>query len=116
MSKDRWHILREGPVLVLARHLPVRFDVSATTDLPAAGRARLAGQIRQDLWRALQAQRGFSPAVEVTAVASGLRVRAGGRVAAGRFDRAGLEARIAAVLEDPGNRVRWIRSAGGARP
>lgn len=113
VSRSQWHILRDGPRVTVARHLPVRFDVLAETVLPLAGRLRVAQQIRQDLWRALQRQRGFSPVVEVSEAADGLVVRAGGRVLAARFDRARLAARIADVLEDGTNRRRWVRMAGG---
>ncbi|PRY25056.1 hypothetical protein CLV78_102233 [Aliiruegeria haliotis] len=114
MSRDRWHIRRDGPVLTLARRLPARFDVAVATELPPGGRQRVASQIRQDLWRALQHQRGFSPVVEVTTIAGGLRVRAGGRVD-GAFSRCALEGRIRAVLEDPARRDRWCRVAGKGR-
>ena len=113
MSRARWHVQRDGARLVLARHLPARFDVSAETVLPDAGRERVAQQVRQDMWRALQRQRGFSPVVEVVSGANGLSVRAGGRVDTERFDRKGLEARISALLEAPENRHRWVRMAGG---
>ena len=66
MSRKRWHILREGDSLTMTRALPVRFDVAAGTTLPGGGRLRLAMQVRQDLWRALQALRGFAPVVQVT--------------------------------------------------
>ena len=113
-------MVRRGPVLTLARQLPARFDVSAATVLPTpARRGRIATQVRQDLWRALRGQRGFSPVVEVTDQACdggvGLRVRAGGRVMAARFDRTLLEAKIAALLADPGNRARWLGAARGGR-
>lgn len=108
---DRWHILRDGPRLTLARHLPPRFDVAADTRLPLAGRRRIASQIRQDLWRALRRQRGFSPVVEVTTEPGGLAVRAGGRIDAACYDRARIATRIAALLEDRTNRARWVRSA-----
>lgn len=112
MRRGGWHVLREGTVLVLARQVPPRFDVVAGGRFPPARRERLATQIRQDMWRALRGQRGFSPVVEVTAGDGYLDVRAGGRVSAGRFDRAGLEARISALLQDAGNRARWLRCAG----
>ncbi len=115
MSRSAWHILRAGPVLTLARHLPARFDVVAETRLPLSGRLRLASQIRQDLWRALQRQRGFSPVIEVTNEGADLRVQAGGRVMARSFDRGYLEARIAEVLDSPDNRARWSRTAEGAQ-
>ena len=112
MSRGRWHVLREGPVLTLTRALPPRFDVVAETRMPMARRGRLAGQIRQDLWRALRHQRGFSPVVEITGRAGALAVRAGGRVSVRPFDRAGLEARISELLADRACRARWLRCAG----
>lgn len=111
MNRSRWHILREGDVLTLARRLPVRFDVSASTRLPMGSRRKVAQQVRQDVWRALQNLRGFAPVVQVTRTDGGLDVTAGGQVA-GRFLRAHAEAQIAAVLQDPENRARWMRWAG----
>ncbi|WP_068114444.1 hypothetical protein [Tropicimonas marinistellae] len=112
MRRDPWHIVRNGDVLTLARHLPPRFDVVAETRMPRASRGRLASQIRQDVWRSLQGQKGFSPVIEVRSDGEGLSVRAGGRVSVHSFNRASLEARIAAVLEDPKRRSRWLRCAG----
>lgn len=111
MTHKGWHILRDGDVLTLARRLPVRFDVSASTRLPVGSRGRVAQQVRQDMWRALQDLRGFAPIVQVTRTDEGLEVTAGGQVA-GRFPRAHAQAQIAAVLNDPENRTRWIRWAG----
>lgn len=112
MARDRWHVIEEeGGALTLTRRVPVRFDLAVETVLPGAtGRRRLAHLVRQDLWRALQTLRGYAPAVRVMRGAGGMRVVAGGAVA-GRFDRAGCEARLAAVLEDPDNRARWMRGA-----
>lgn len=108
-----WHIVRDQDRVTVARHLPVRFDLSASTVLDGGNAFRLASQIRQDLWRALQNLRGFSPAVEVVAKADGMHVRAGGRlpkpVALNTIER------IAAVLENPKNRARWVRCAGGLK-
>lgn len=112
MSRARWHIHHDGATLILSRQRPARFDVSATTRLPDAGRVRVAHQVRQDMWRALQSLRGFSPCVAVTRDEDGLQVRAGGRVA-GICAAPRVEQQIAAVLEDPQNRARWVRHAGG---
>ncbi len=106
MNRDRWHILREGESLTMTRALPVRFDVSADTRLPDGSRARLAWQIRQDLWRCLQDVRGFSPIVQVTRDGAHCRVKAGGRVE-GRFAKAHAQESIATMLCDPGLRARW---------
>ena len=97
-------VLARGPVPV-----PVRFDVSAETRLAAAPPGRIAHQVRQDLWRALRRLRGFAPVVSVTPVEDGLQVVAGGAVA-GAIPP-GTAARIAAVLDHPGNRARWIAHA-----
>ena len=112
MSRGRWHILRDGACLTLARRLPPVFDVAGETRLPDAARARIAHQIRQDMWRALREVRGFSPVVEVRREAGSLAVRAGGRVA-GPCNRALLSARIADLLACPSHRARWVRHAGG---
>ncbi len=108
---SRCHILRDGNALTLARRVPVRFDLSASTRLPMGSRRKVAQQVRQDVWRALQDLRGFAPVVRVERTAEGLDVTAGGQVA-GRFPRAQAEARIEAVLSDPENRARWMRWAG----
>lgn len=109
---DRWHILREGGVLTLSRHLPPRFDVMAETVLPRANARRLAHQVRQDMWRALRNLRGFSPVVRVSDGPDHMTITAGGRVTGNA--PAGTGALIAAVLEAPANRARWVRHAGEA--
>lgn len=110
MTRRRWHITREGDALTLARHVPVRWDVRAQTRLPLARRGRVAHQVRQDMWRALQSLRGFSPVVQITRDADGLQVVAGGRVDGAV--PAGVSARIQAVLDHPGNRARWVAHGG----
>lgn len=110
MVRDGWHILREEAALTMARRLPVRFDLGVETRLGAGCKRRIAQQVRQDVWRALRDLRGFAPAVRVEEDGDGLRVTAGGQVD-GVLHRARAEARIAGVLEDPGNRVRWQRWA-----
>ncbi|MFB9149746.1 hypothetical protein [Roseovarius ramblicola] len=112
MARDRWHVIEEEGALVLARRLPARFDLAAETVLTGqVGRRRLAHLVRQDMWRALRHLRGFAPVVRVARIPGGLHLRAGGAVA-GRFARADAEARIAALLADPGRRARWT---GGGR-
>lgn len=109
MPRNTWHTLRTDDALTLSRQLPARFDVVAETVLPMADPARLAHQIRQDIWRALQKVRGFSPVVEVAPADSQLVIRAGGQLC-GRAPK-GLSAQISEVLEDPLNRARWLRFA-----
>lgn len=84
----------------MARQVPPRFDVAVSVVLPPAEPLRLAQQIRQDMWRAVQAVRGFSPVVKVEAQGDSLLVTAGGRVA-GRVP-GNLASEIKAVLEDEG--------------
>lgn len=111
MTRDRWHEIEEEGALILARRLPLRFDLAVEGRLPDASRRRVAHRLRQDMWRELQDLRGFAPAVQVWRVPGGLRVRAGGSVAS-RFGRAAAEARIVALLQDPARIARWT---GGAR-
>lgn len=109
MRRARWHMIREEGALTVARRLPARFDVAAEAAFPPLRVGRLAHLIRQDLWRALKGQRGFSPVVRIEPMEAGLAVRAGGRLDA-PASRA-LSDRIAAVLDDPKNRKRWERDA-----
>lgn len=109
MTGKPWHITREDGGLVLSRQVPPHFDVAASVGLPAADPLRLAHQIRQDMWRAVQNVRGFSPVVKIEAQGEGLLVTAGGRVA-GRVP-GNLASEIRAVLEDESKRSRWLRHA-----
>ena len=109
--KARWHIVEAAGEITLCRQLPPRFDVAATAHLPAARPVRLAHQIRQDLWRALQNVRGFSPVIRLDPVPEGWAVTAGGR-APGPIPQAVFD-RATAVLNSPANRARWTAHAGG---
>lgn len=109
MSRARWHILRDGAQITLARHVPPRFDFAVRTTLGAGDPIRLAHQIRQDLWRALQAMRGFSPVVRLAPSGQGWGVIAGGR-AMGPVPAA-LRVVAQNVLDHPQNRARWVRYA-----
>ena len=102
----------EGQVTV-SRQLPARFDVSANTQLAGGNALRIAMQVRQDMWRALQGLRGFSPVVQVTPVNGALNIEAGGRVMGNVAST--LEVDIQSVLENPKNRVRWLKCAGYQR-
>lgn len=112
MSRSTWHFQDEDGALVLARRLPVRFDLAVEAELPRCGRRRLARQVRQDMWRALQGLRGFSPAVRVEPAGEMLRVTAGGQVD-GAFPKAKAEEKLREVLSDRNNRIRWVAYAGG---
>jgi len=109
MGRTRWMLREDKGELVLSRPGRARFDVAAATVLPDAGRGRVARQVRQDLWRALRRVRGFSPVVRVRREAGGLVLLAGGQID-GAVPQ-GLAARIALVLEDEGNRARWVAHA-----
>ena len=115
MARNGWHIERDEDRLTLARRLPVRFDIVVDMEFPLMSCNALARQIRQDMWRALQGQRGFSPVVEVTRLDGGLHVRAGGQVDARRYAKSALEGRISEVLGNPKNRTRWVKFATGKR-
>ena len=95
--------------MTVSRALPARFDVSARAEFPLVARARLAHQIRQDMWRKLQRLRGFCPAVRVTAQPGGVAVLAGGAVEGPITDRA--RAQVGELLADPALRDRWVRNA-----
>lgn len=114
MARTGWHILREDHAVTVARHLPVRFDlgVSARIDAPRpVSRTAMAQQIRQDIWRSLSRVRGFSPVVQVGQNGAIVEVKAGGRLDA-PGQAGGAADRIAAVLQNPDNRRRWLAHAG----
>jgi hypothetical protein len=106
---DGWHLLDDGTALTLARRLPPRFDLSEERQFPPLRRRALAHAIRQDVWRELQSLRGFTPVVRVARVGDGLAVCAGG--ACDVALPAVAQARLAAVMDCPARRARWIRHA-----
>ena len=110
MSRNSWHMDRQQDSLRLARKPGQRLDVWAEARFPVVARGRLAHQIRQDMWRALQSLRGFSPVIEVTGDADGLTVRAGGQIDS-MVPKTAVVARIADLLADESKRSRWIRCA-----
>lgn len=108
-----WHVLREDDAVTVARSASPRWDVAVDATLPSVvSPARLAHQIRQDMWRRLQRVRGFRPAVRVACTSGACAVRAGGEVA-GVFPRAQTEDVIADLLASPAHRARWVAHAGG---
>lgn len=109
--RSKWHISRSPERLVLSRSGFEHFDVSAQTRLPLCARARLAHQIRQDIWRSLQNLRGFSPVIEVRNEGQTLRVTAGGQIRVSPFPKAQIESKLASLLADRQTRMRWIQNA-----
>lgn len=117
MAKRGWHIQRDETGVTIARHLPAQFDLCGETALRVArpvSRTRIAHQVRQDLWRALQHLRGFSPVVQVGQGDGLLTIRAGGRLSAATSQTAALR-QLHAVLDDAANQQRWINHAGRGR-
>lgn len=113
MTRSQWHISDADGAVTLSRRLPAQFDVAVQTVISGGAglrKVRIAHQLRQDMWRALQNLRGFSPVVRVVAIGSDLEITAGGTVA-GRFPKAATEARLSEVLENPNLRARWARYA-----
>lgn len=112
-AHQQWHSLRDDGGLTLTRSLPARFDFSAKTVISGGAnlrKGRIATQVRQDMWRALQSLRGFAPVVHVCIQGDDLEITAGGAVA-GRFPKLQTEARVLDVLECPERRARWMRTA-----
>jgi len=108
---DKWHVQRSTDSVVISRAGRAHWDVWVDRLIPGkAPKLRVAHQVRQDMWRALRRQRGFSPVVSVRWSHEGLAIRAGGAVAA-PFCRKSLEIKISVVLDLPENRARWLQSA-----
>ncbi|SEK59353.1 hypothetical protein [Pacificibacter marinus] len=110
---QHWHMLREADGLTLTRRLPARFDFAAKTVISggaALRKGRVATQVRQDMWRALQSLRGFAPVVQLRVVGDDLEITAGGSVS-GQFPKLRSIALVSDVLECPERRARWMRSA-----
>lgn len=102
-----WSIHIDGDTLTLCRPGRARMDVAvcATLAAPVRSRRRLARAIRQDIWRACRAARGFSPVVEVSHSAGTTTICAGGQIDGVRPGR--IAETIGQVLEAPANRARW---------
>ncbi|MBB5515039.1 hypothetical protein FHS89_001049 [Rubricella aquisinus] len=109
MVRRGWHIERDTRTLTLSRAGRAGFDVSASTRLPfgPVSRARLAHQIRQDMWRSLRHITGFSPVVRIERDGPMLTLTAGGEISRKPFPHAQIEARIASLLTDPAHLRRW---------
>ncbi len=106
-----WAISRDGEALILHRAGRRRMDVSASTALTGTHRpARLAHAIRQDLWRALQTTRGFSPVIRIETGPAQTRITAGGQIDGPRAPA--LSQIIQDLLNSPSNRNRWQHWAG----
>ncbi|RPE72050.1 hypothetical protein EDD53_1189 [Pacificibacter maritimus] len=112
-NKQRWHMLRDAGQVTLSRRLPVRFDFAAKTTIKKGAtlrKGRIASNVRQDMWRALQHLRGFAPVVQVQVVGEDLEITAGGAVD-GQFPQQQTESLVADVLDCADRRARWVRNA-----
>lgn len=103
-----WREIDDGSIYTLTRRLPVRFDISASSEFPLLRKSRLAHQVRQDLWRALQGQRGFSPVVQIETCDDHMILTAGGPCV---HKNQRLNQMVKSVLTDPQKRARWIKCA-----
>lgn len=110
MARNNWHILTDDDSVTVTRRLPARFDVSVETEMPLGNKLRIAQQVRQDMWRALQDLRGFAPLVQVSQVGEMLVVKAGGQFS-GKFPRQHIQDKLTVLLDDPKKRARWARFA-----
>ncbi|MEM7743646.1 MAG: hypothetical protein AAF409_08050 [Pseudomonadota bacterium] len=115
-----WRLEDDGTTADLrARHAPDRWDVAVAATLPpqppsARLRRRLVHQIRQDLWRAAQAVRGFTPRVSVAQTPDAIQITAGGVILVRGALGAGLDERLASILADDQKRRRWLAHARAA--
>ena len=105
-----WIIQKTSEGVLVCRRLPARFDLSVEAYFPLCRMGRLAHQIRQDMWRALQNLRGFMPIVEVTRARDHLIVRAEGQLNCVAHIAFANE-RLCALLTDQDLRARWLRFA-----
>ena len=113
MTRGKWHMFFDSGVLVHTRRIPARFDVMSETVLVGGGGfsvTRIARQVRQDVWRALRAQRGFSPVIHIAIKDANLSIKAGGQID-GVFSRPRLEMILRDILNDPARRTRWANYA-----
>ena len=111
MAKTRWHIVKDGQGgITVSRRLPARFDFAVEATVPACDHIRLAHQVRQDMWRALQSLRGFLPVVEIVCDGNLARIRAGGSVQ-GNLPLVHVEGLVSQLLHDPERRARWVMHA-----
>ncbi len=119
-----WYLQRSGAVVLLARRVPVRFDLAVRVVLDGIGaggsRAALAHQVRQDIWRCLRDLRCFWPVVRIERSEDALLVTAGGALDGGSAaqHRAGIqraEALLHDLMTDAARQKRWLRHAGFGR-
>ena len=116
----RWVIHDDGlSALLCPARGAVRWDIRVRRTIPghaptAQIRARLACQIRQDLWRAVRHVRGFVPLVAVSDNSGVLVLEGGGRLDTASGHRPSLSTALGRVLDDPRNTTRW--TAWAARP
>lgn len=110
----RWqNIETEAGLLHCRLGVPDRWDVAVERcwglDAPVS-RRRMAQQIRQDTWRAVQRVRGFVPRVLVALDDMHLKIKSGCTMVTG-LTAPGLTDRIEDILDNPDNRRRWAAHA-----
>ena len=89
----------------------VETQVRVPIALSQSQRARLAHQVRQDIWRANRQVRGFLPVIEVSTNADETVIRAGGSLMTRSGHVPTIAAAIARVLDDERNQARWLAHA-----
>lgn len=112
--RNRWQFHAEGQGLVLARPGRARFDLVEELRLSAPGPLslrRLVLQIRQDVWRALQGLRAFSPIVAAIPQEGAILLRAGGQISGSAPIPRSAAAALHTVVHSPANHQRWCRFA-----
>lgn len=73
-------------------------------------RARLAHQVRQDVWRLLRRKRGYLPVIEVEEACGGTAIRVGAPTSCGPLAPRDID-RVTQLLTDLATQARWHRFA-----
>ena len=98
----------EAGLLHVRAGIPDRWDIAVRRVWAVGGpvsRRRYARQVRQDIWRAARAVRGFVPRVLVARTSRTIEITGGGTCLGARPPV--LAQRIATLLDNPANRARW---------
>ena len=117
---NRWSLVHSDHTTLLCRagqRPEWAFDISRrySGSASASQRARIAHQVRQDIWRACRNVRGFLPLVEVSTSGDETVIRAGGSLMTRSGHVPSLEIKVARVLDCADNIARWQRHARRAK-